>query len=112
MISVQATACTENQGFPYSFKGPLLALGNLDRQTEGCRLVGRIVADNISSLDDAMLIAAAPSFYEAGGDAWFVFENAREDFPGWGELADKLGAALDAAKYSRAGEANKEEEED
>lgn len=75
-------------------------------------VVGRIVADNISSLDDAMLIAVAPSLYEAGGEAWFVFENSRDDFPGWGELADELGAALDAAKYSRAGEANKEEQED
>ena len=76
--------------------------------------VGRIVADNISGLADAMLIAAAPSLYEVGGDAFVVFDDARDDFAdaGFGELADKLGAALDAAKYNRAGEANKEEQED
>jgi hypothetical protein len=75
-------------------------------------LVGLIIADNISSLDDAILIAAAPSLYEAGGDAFVVFDDARDFMDGWGELADKLGAALDAAKYSRAGEAINEEQED
>ena len=59
--------------------------------------VGRIVADNITRLEDAMLLSAAPQLYEAGGDAFVVFDDARDSFDGWGELADKLGAGLDAA---------------
>ena len=71
--------------------------------------VGRIVADNISSVADALLIAAAPSLYKAGADAFVVFDDARDDFESFGDLADKLGAALDVAKYSRAHDANGEE---
>ena len=60
--------------------------------------VGRIVANNVSSLDDAMLLAAAPQLYEAAGDAFVVFDDARDLMEGWGALADKLGAELDAAQ--------------
>ena len=59
--------------------------------------VGRIVADNISGLNDAMLLAAAPQLYDASGDAFVVFDDARDLMEGWGELADQLGAGLDAA---------------
>ena len=74
--------------------------------------IGRIVADNISSLDDAMLLAAAPQLYEAGGDAFVVFDNARDLMEGWGDLADKLGAGLDAATLGQSGDAEEEKQED
>ena len=64
--------------------------------------VGRIVADNISTLEDAMLLAAAPQLYEAGGDAFVVFDDARDFMDGWGDLADGLRAGLDAATLSRS----------
>ena len=74
--------------------------------------IGRIVADNIPSLDDAMLLAAAPQLYEAGGDAFVVFDDARDLMEGWGDLADKLGAGLDAATLGRSEDEQKEKEED
>lgn len=73
--------------------------------------IGRIVADNINSLDDAMLLAAAPQLYEASRDAFVVFDDARNDMEGWGELADKLGAGLDAATLGRSEGGEKEKEE-
>ena len=74
--------------------------------------IGRIVADNISSLDDVMLLAGAPQLYEASGDAFVVFDDARDLMEGWGELADKLGAGLDAATLGRTGDGEREKEED
>ena len=74
--------------------------------------VGRIVADNISSLDDALLLAAAPQLYDAGGDALVVFDDARDFMEGWGELADKLGAGLDAATVGPSGVADDERRDD
>ena len=68
--------------------------------------IGRIVADDISSLDDAMLLAAAPQLYEASGDAFVVFDDARDFMEGWGELADKLGAGLDAATLGQPEDAD------
>lgn len=74
--------------------------------------VGRIVADNISSLDDALLLAAASQLYDAGGDAFVVFDDARDFMEGWGELADKLGAGLDAATVGPSGDADDERRDD
>ena len=74
--------------------------------------IGRIVADKIASLDDAMLLAAAPQLYEAGGDASVVFDDARDLQEGWGELADKLGAGLDAATLGRSRDRENEQEDD
>lgn len=74
--------------------------------------VGRIVADNISSLDDAALLAAAPQLYKAGGAAFVVFNDARDFMDGWGELADNLGAGLDAATLNQSGEEDEERQED
>lgn len=68
--------------------------------------IGRIVADNISNLDDAMLLAAAPQLYEAGGEAFVVFDDARDFMEGWGELADNLRVGLDAATLGRPGDVN------
>ncbi len=59
--------------------------------------IGRIVAENITRLDDAMLLAAAPQLYEVGGDAYVVFDDARDIVDGWDDLADKLKTGLDAA---------------
>lgn len=73
--------------------------------------IGRIVADNISSLDDAMLLAAAPQLYEASGDAFVVFDDARDFMEGWGELADNLRAGLDAATLGRSGDADDAKQE-
>ena len=73
--------------------------------------VGRIVADNIPSIDDALLMAAAPMLQEACSDAHVVFDDARDHFPDWGELADKLGAALDASARGRTGEENRNSQE-
>ena len=76
--------------------------------------IGRIVADNISSLDDAMLLAAAPQLYEAGGEAYVVFDDARDfmEVEGWGELADNLRAGLDAATLGRSQDADNASKED
>ena len=74
--------------------------------------IGRIVADNISSPDDATLLAAAPQLFDASGDAFVVFDDARDFMEGWGELADKLGAGLDAATLRPSGGGEKEKEED
>ena len=74
--------------------------------------VGRIVADNVSSLDDAALLAAAPQLYEAGGAAFDVFNDVRDFMDGWGELADNLGAGLDAATLNQSGEEDEERQED
>ena len=70
--------------------------------------VGRIVTDNITRLEDAMLLAAAPQLYEACGEAFVVFDDARDSFDGWGELADKLGAGIDAATGGDSAETNDE----
>ncbi len=64
--------------------------------------IGRIVADNISSVEDATLIAAAPRLFKAGCDVFDVLNDGR-DIDGWDELADKLEAALDTAIYCREG---------
>ena len=73
--------------------------------------VGRIVADNISSLDDAMLVAAAPQLHEAAGAAFVVFDDARDLNEGWGALADKLGVGLDAANLTQSRDTNEEKQE-
>ncbi len=73
--------------------------------------IGRIVADNISSLDDAMLLAAAPQLHEAAGDAFVVFDDARDHVEGWGALADKLGEAIDAATVTRSANQREDEKE-
>ena len=79
--------------------------------------VGRIVADDISSLNDAMLLAAAPQLFEASSDAFVAFDDERDFMEGWGELADKLGAGLDAATHGQlddtedAGQVNLGEQE-
>ena len=72
--------------------------------------VGRIVADNITRLEDAMLLAAAPQLYEASGDAFVVFDDARDFMDGWGDLADNLREGLDAAKPDRWGGGGSDEE--
>ena len=73
--------------------------------------VGRIVADNITRLEDAMLLAAAPQLYEASGDAFVVFDDARDFMGDWGDLAaDKLREGLDAAKPDRWGGGDSDEE--
>ena len=71
--------------------------------------VGRIVADNITRLEDAMLLAAAPQLYEASGDAFVVFDDARDFMDGWGDLADKLRGGLDAATLGHSSNADGEE---
>ena len=63
--------------------------------------VGRIVANNIPSVDDALLLSAAPQLQDAARDAFVVFDDARDFLEDWGELADKLGAGLDAATQDR-----------
>ena len=68
--------------------------------------VGRIVADNITRLEDAMLLAAAPQLYEASGDAFVVFDDARDFMDDWGDLADKLRGGLDAATIGGPADAN------
>ena len=70
--------------------------------------VGRIVADNIACLEDARLLAAAPQLHEAGGGAFVVFDDARDFMEGFGDLADKLRAALDAATGGDPVDANDE----
>ena len=65
--------------------------------------IGRIVADHISSADDATLLAAAPQLLKTGCDAFDVLNDARDHMDGWGERADKLEAAIDAAIYGRSG---------
>ena len=70
--------------------------------------IGRIVAENITRLEDARLLAAAPQLYEASGDAFVVFDDARDSFDGWGELADKLGAGIDAATGGDSADTNDE----
>ena len=75
------------------------------------KAVGRIVADNVPSLSDAMLIAAAPQLYEAAGTAFPVFNDSRDAFEGWGDIADELGAALDGVDYSCQEEEEVEEQE-
>ena len=60
--------------------------------------VGRPVADNIQNEDDAYLIAAAPALLEACKEAWPVFGDARDSMDGWGDLADQLGDAVEAAR--------------
>ena len=67
-------------------------------ETEGP--IGRIVADNISSPEDATLVAAAPRLLKTGCDVWGVLNDAR-DLIGCGEWADEVEAALDAAIYER-----------
>ena len=70
--------------------------------------VGRIVAENITRLKDAKLLAAAPQLYEASGEAFVVIDDARDSFDGWGELADKLRAGLDAATGGDSADTNDE----
>ena len=70
-------------------------------ETEGP--IGRIVADNISSPEDATLVAAAPRLFKTGLDVWSVLNDARHLDSFYGEWADKLDAALDAAIYGRSG---------
>lgn len=69
------------------------------------------MADNITNIDDAMLVAATPQLYEAAGDAFVVFDDARDLMEGWDALADKLGAALDAASVTRPATHPNEEKE-
>ena len=59
--------------------------------------IGRIVAESITRLEDAMLLAAAPQLYESSGDAYVVYDDAKDHFDGWNDLADKLRAAREAA---------------
>ena len=58
-----------------------------------------------------MLLAAASQLYEASSNAFVVFNDARDFMEGWGDLADKLGAGLDAATLARTGNACEEKEE-
>ena len=74
--------------------------------------VGRIVADGISSLDDAMMLAAAPQLYDAASDAFVVFEDSRDFMEGWDDLADKLGAGLETAHLVLPADEKEEEEQD
>ena len=74
--------------------------------------VGRIVADSITRLEDAMLLAAAPQLYEASGDAFVVFDDARDFMDGWGDLADKLRAGLGAATGGDSADADDELQEE
>ena len=66
--------------------------------------IGRIVADHIASADDATLLAAAPQLLTTGCDVFDVLNDARDYMDGWGELADKLEAAIDAALIGRTTE--------
>ena len=70
--------------------------------------IGRIVAENIIRLEDAMLLAAAPQLYEASGDAYVVFDDARNIVDGWDARADKLRVGLDAANVGRSTTGNDE----
>ena len=74
--------------------------------------VGRIVADNISRLDDAMLLAAAPEVHEAASDAFVVFDDSRDSVEGWDDLADRLGAGLDVSRLALPAGEEEEEERD
>jgi hypothetical protein len=72
--------------------------------------VARTVAENIPTLSDAVLIAAAPLLEEACGDAWVMLDDARgSNIAGevFGECADRLRAALDAAECEQSSEATK-----
>ena len=68
--------------------------------------IGRIVAENITRLEDATLLAAAPQLYETSGDAYVVFDDARDIVDGWDDLADKLRMGLDAATVGCPSNAN------
>ena len=70
--------------------------------------IGRIVAENITRLEDAMLLAAARQLYEASGDAYVVFDDARDIVDGWDDMADKLRVGLDAATGGCSTNANDE----
>ena len=59
-----------------------------------------------------MLLAAAPQLYEAGGEPYVVFNDARDVIEGWGELADNLRAGLDAAALGRSQDADNASRED
>lgn len=72
--------------------------------------VGRLVAENISSLDEAVLIAAAPLLKEACGKAFVVLDDARPNFA-FDELADELGVALDASERDGSGKVNGDQQE-
>ena len=67
--------------------------------------VGRAVADNIRTLEDALLIATAPALRAEGAEAWVTLDNANQG----GEeglfdqaMIDRLGDALDAAEPDKA----------
>lgn len=77
--------------------------------------VGRTVAENISKLDDAFLIAAAPALRAAGAEAWVVLDDANQQVTvrdSDGEhfqeglfdqaMIDTLRDALDAAEPDKA----------
>ncbi len=77
--------------------------------------VGRAVADNIRTLEDALLIAAAPALRAAGAEVWVILDNANQPVTihdsdgehfqeGLFDQApiDRLGDALDAAEPDKA----------
>lgn len=75
--------------------------------------VGRAVSDNIRTLEDALLIAAAPALRAEGAEAWVALDNANQGGEeGLFDQAriDRLGDALDAAKPDKA-DVSKEDDE-
>ncbi len=72
--------------------------------------IGRTVAENIARLEDARLLAAAPQLYAACATAFVVFDDAKDFMEGWDDLADKLGAALDASTGDGAANENDDQE--
>jgi hypothetical protein len=65
--------------------------------------VGRVVAESIPTIADAMLIAAAPTLREACSEAFLVFDDAKkfqDDW--WADIAEQLGDALDTADRGAA----------
>lgn len=68
--------------------------------------VGRIVADKIASLADATLIAAAPLLKHACAEAHLILDDARGSIDVMDDLADKLGAAIEAAECNENDGAN------
>lgn len=65
--------------------------------------VGVLKADNIPSLEDALLFAAAPALREVAGDAWVILDDA--DMDGGLDAIRRLDEALKLAKPPEINEA-------
>ncbi|MGQ0664755.1 MAG: hypothetical protein ACT4P2_14485 [Pseudomonadota bacterium] len=77
--------------------------------------VGRMVAENIPSIEYARLIAAAPALWEACGEAWVIFVDKSGDDDVmreiWGAPANNMARALnlvepDVHEFVRQAEAD------